>query len=335
MSSDRPWYKRYPSNFIQGTMDLTLEERGAYSLVLDLIYDRGGPIPNDPRWLAGVCRISVRKWNAILDRLLQEDEDGKAKLYQARGRLGNLKADFELEKASKTRRNLSENGVKGAEKRAEKEAELRKNNTLPIQGLDVGLDAGPQHRARDQSTEDRGKKESPPPSTSESPTRTGVGDNRMAMAKGVIAEFDDSRAAAFGEHLRRPWPAPADMNTALDWIDAGATPDLCRVVFDIANQRLKGGGYEPRKLLSGMAEDVRAALRERPAAVSSVGGLVKVHDAEEAPVMTYMRTLGNSKADDIEFDRMDALMKTDLEGANREARQKLAERATRRAGVGA
>ncbi len=65
------WYKRCGADFIHGTMMLTLEEKGAYSLCLDLIYDRGGPIPDDARWLSGVCGVSIRKWNAIRERLLE------------------------------------------------------------------------------------------------------------------------------------------------------------------------------------------------------------------------------------------------------------------------
>jgi uncharacterized protein YdaU (DUF1376 family) len=58
------WYKRCGADFIHGTMMLSLEEKGAYSLCLDLIYDRGGPIPDDARWLSGVCGVSLRKWGS-------------------------------------------------------------------------------------------------------------------------------------------------------------------------------------------------------------------------------------------------------------------------------
>ena len=65
------WYKRCGADFIHGTMMLTLEEKGAYSLCLDLIYDRGAPIPDDARWLSGVCGVSMRKWNALRNRLIE------------------------------------------------------------------------------------------------------------------------------------------------------------------------------------------------------------------------------------------------------------------------
>ena len=70
MSAGRPWYKRFGADFVHGTLGLSLEEKGAYSLCLDLIYDRGGPIPDDARWLSGVCGVSVRKWTALRERLI-------------------------------------------------------------------------------------------------------------------------------------------------------------------------------------------------------------------------------------------------------------------------
>src|SRR6185437_5491447 len=94
--SDRPWYKRYPSDFIGGTIGLSLEEKGAYSICLDLIYDHGRPIPDDARWLAGVCGCSTRKWNAIRERLL---ETGKLLLREAA--LTNVRAEKELENSAK------------------------------------------------------------------------------------------------------------------------------------------------------------------------------------------------------------------------------------------
>lgn len=68
--SGRAWYKRCGADFIEGTMGLSLEEKGAYSLVLDLIYSHGGPIADDPRWLAGVCNVSTRKWATIQKTLI-------------------------------------------------------------------------------------------------------------------------------------------------------------------------------------------------------------------------------------------------------------------------
>lgn len=126
----RPWYRRFPDNFIAGTVGLSLEEKGAYSLLLDLMYVRGGPVPDEPRFIAGVCGCSVRKWNAIRQRLLD-----LGKISSNDGFLTNHRAEVELENAAKTARNLAENGAKGGEKSAENRAAAKKFNGLAQAGL--------------------------------------------------------------------------------------------------------------------------------------------------------------------------------------------------------
>lgn len=120
-----PWYRRFPDNFIAGTVGLTLEEKGAYSLLLDLMYVRSGPVPDEPRYIAGVCNCSVRKWNAIRARLL---ELGKITIVD--GFLTNHRAEEEIEIARKISREAAENGAKGGNKSAEIRASVRKNKAL-------------------------------------------------------------------------------------------------------------------------------------------------------------------------------------------------------------
>lgn len=120
-----PWYRRFPDNFIAGTVGLTLEEKGAYSLILDLMYVRGGPVPDEPRYIAGVCNCSVRKWNAIRQRLLD-----LGKITITDGHLTNHRAEEEIEIGRKISREAAENGAKGGDKSAEIRAAARKNNAL-------------------------------------------------------------------------------------------------------------------------------------------------------------------------------------------------------------
>jgi uncharacterized protein YdaU (DUF1376 family) len=119
------WYKRCGADFIHGTMSLTLEEKGAYSLCLDLIYDRGAAIPDDARWLSGVCGVSIRKWNALRERLIET-----GKIYAANGLLSNARADLEMVSAELQRRNQAESGAKGGRKRAENAGQSPKNSDL-------------------------------------------------------------------------------------------------------------------------------------------------------------------------------------------------------------
>lgn len=127
----RPWYKRYPADFIAGTLQLSLEEKGAFSIVLDLIYDRGGPIPDDSAWIARACGCSVRKWNQIRETLLSEN-----KIYTDGGLISNRRADKNVENERKTADKLAENGAKGAEKKRENKAQSLENNDLEKKGLD-------------------------------------------------------------------------------------------------------------------------------------------------------------------------------------------------------
>lgn len=128
--SNLPWYRRFPDNFIAGTVGLTLEEKGAYSLLLDLMYVRGGPVPDEPRYIAGVCNCSVRKWNAIRQRLID-----LGKIEVADGMLTNHRAEEELDIARKISREASENGSKGGNKSAQIRANVKKTNGLSQAGL--------------------------------------------------------------------------------------------------------------------------------------------------------------------------------------------------------
>lgn len=140
--NERMWYRRFGADFIAGTLNLTLEQKGAYSLVLDLIYDRGGPIPDDDRYIAGVCGCSIRKWASIKSVLVSS-----GKIILVDGRITNRRAEDEIEIRSKKARKLAENGAKGGEKRAENIATSNKNNELDV--------AKPKHHVRVLEARDR------------------------------------------------------------------------------------------------------------------------------------------------------------------------------------
>lgn len=141
--STRPWYKRFPSDFIAGTMNLTLEQKGAYSMVLDLIYDRGGPIPDDSQWIARVCGCSTRKWNKIRADLIEH-----GKIHVTNGLISNFRAEKDAFKNDFQARKLSESGAKGGLKSAEKRAKSKQTNGLDQKGLE-----NPGKQSRSQSLE--------------------------------------------------------------------------------------------------------------------------------------------------------------------------------------
>lgn len=60
-----------PDEWLAGTVVLTAVEKGCYDTVLNLIYSKGGPIDDDPVWLARNCRCDPRTWKAARRRLLE------------------------------------------------------------------------------------------------------------------------------------------------------------------------------------------------------------------------------------------------------------------------
>lgn len=155
--SARPWYRRFPSNFISGTLGLTLEEKGAYSIVLDLIYDRGGPIPDEARFIAGVCNCSVRKWNAIREKLLL-----LGKITITDGMISNFRAEKEIEISESSADERAESGRKGGEKSAENRTASSKISALPQAELKhASASPLPYPNKKDGTSFLKGKKEAP------------------------------------------------------------------------------------------------------------------------------------------------------------------------------
>jgi uncharacterized protein YdaU (DUF1376 family) len=110
-----PYYKRFPRDFLDGTIGLCLETKGAYAIVLDLIYMRDGRLSDDARYIAGQLGCSVRKWTAIRKELLEA-----GKIQCANGIISNFRADY-----------LTEESRKYQDKQREIAGLPRKNKELP------------------------------------------------------------------------------------------------------------------------------------------------------------------------------------------------------------
>lgn len=99
-----PYYKAYPRDFIEGTIGMPFELKGAYRLVLDLIYMQAGKLRDDPRYISGLLGCTLRKWKSLRDELVAMD-----KLQVAGGFLTNYRAITELEALAKLQDKQSEN----------------------------------------------------------------------------------------------------------------------------------------------------------------------------------------------------------------------------------
>ena len=95
----------YPRDWISGTRTLSLAARGVYIDIIVTIYDKGGPIDYDMRWLLRLFGLRERRQlQPLLDELIAEEkivikdgkifqaraiaEIGKAQKYIADGKLG-------------------------------------------------------------------------------------------------------------------------------------------------------------------------------------------------------------------------------------------------------
>jgi len=195
--SERPWYKRYPSDFIAGTAGWDLELKGAYSIFLDLFYDRGGSLPNDSQWFGRVAGCSTRRWGQLRNQLI---ELGKIVVTED-GKLSNKQAEKRMTSEAREARAYRENGAKGGQKAAENRLELFDNNDLAQNQLPENTE----HRGR--VPEPRSQKESAPPSV-------------------------DGRArapAATGTRLPANWQ-PSDDGAQLAW-DLGLNPETVLATF--------------------------------------------------------------------------------------------------------
>lgn len=81
-----PFIHWYTSDFLNACVDLECEVVGAYTIILNLMADKGGPIDDDPRWLARRCNLTTTRMRRIRNHLVES-----GKLSVRNGMLGNAK----------------------------------------------------------------------------------------------------------------------------------------------------------------------------------------------------------------------------------------------------
>lgn len=137
-----PYYKRFPRDFLDGTIGLSLETKGAYGIVLDLIYMRDGRLRDDARYIAGQLGCSVRKWTAIRGELI-----ARGKLICLAGFISNFRADYLLEDTRKYQDKQAENRAKpnknsDLEKRSSDQSESQSDTDTEEETTATGATAG-------------------------------------------------------------------------------------------------------------------------------------------------------------------------------------------------
>lgn len=113
----QPWY---PDAHIAETSNLTLEEQGAYRLLMDHMWRNHAYINDSDKDIARTLRISVKRWLKIKKRLEGFLMFAEGKITQKR-----LLKDY-MEACEKSKRN-AENGKIGGQKTAEKFKSVQAN----------------------------------------------------------------------------------------------------------------------------------------------------------------------------------------------------------------
>ena len=113
----------YSDDWLAGTVELTLEEEGAFIRICALIYSKGRPIPDDDRWLSSMFRVSTRKWQTLRQALIE-----KEKITISDGLIHQERCRKELEKGANIARKRAESGAKGRRKLAEQSAKALTDN---------------------------------------------------------------------------------------------------------------------------------------------------------------------------------------------------------------
>lgn len=128
------WYKRDPTRALKGMMELTLEQRGAYNTVLDLIYAHDNELRDDDRFIAGWLRVDVRVWRRLRTTLIS-----CGKLYVRDGLIHNEKADVEVLEALHRVASAADAGIQSGRSRASK-SDHEFSETNDLEGTAVPTD---------------------------------------------------------------------------------------------------------------------------------------------------------------------------------------------------
>lgn len=106
----QPWF---PDAHIADTANLTLEEQGAYRLLMDHMWIKGGSIRDNDKEVARLLRISVKRWQKIKSKLVDY-------LFIDLGIISQKRVQRDYKRACEISKKNAENGKVGGSRTAEK-----------------------------------------------------------------------------------------------------------------------------------------------------------------------------------------------------------------------
>jgi len=197
MKKGENFYRRDPSKALSGMIGLSLEERGVYNTVLDLLYSTWRPLEDDRPFLANWCGCAVQKLNPIVRRLI---EKGRLVTFTEGGRTYLSDEHFEAERAkvkgaSDTRSGRANVGEKSGEVGEKSEGVGQNTGLLDAETAQNQCDA-----ALDKSREE--KKDPPTPQGGRRKPRTTIPEG-FPTEDLIVTMQDEARQAGANVDMRR------------------------------------------------------------------------------------------------------------------------------------
>lgn len=271
MRNGAEWYKREPVAFLGGVQGLTSRQIAVYSIVLDLIYEHGGSINNDPKWIAGwfsdMGSAAVRSTISELVAIGKLEFEGD-KLTQRR-------AKNEAKTRQKLRENREKTGQKGGVSSGFSRSIAKENNTLgePKVG----------HLEKSRVEAAKAAVDAAPPSEADFTHR-----ERLLIAMGIdpVSRMNGPNGKVFG--------TVADMAEVAKWSAMGISEaDQCRLVAErCAAMRAKNPSFAVSRFayFTGAMADLAAA---KAAPVPT--GTAKPQSDRDAKLARYAKIAGQWK----------------------------------------
>ncbi len=225
----------YPDDWLAGTAGMPGRDKSVYWDICALIYSRGGPIPDDEKWLSRVCGYHWREFRQIRSRLLDS-----GKIVSESGHVSVKRCSEELQRSVKRVSQSVQNGRKGGRKSylnnkldepggIGSEKAINQQPTLIIQQ--------PTKDTRASRVSRLGRFEE---WWSENPHKVGKGAARVAYARSLSKTTDEILIAGVRRYVStkppdRPWCNPATWLNQERWLDEETKPnghDRTRVPLD-------------------------------------------------------------------------------------------------------
>lgn len=131
----RPWFKFFGRDFRDGVRGvLSLEEAGAYAIVLTLIYETENRLLDDERIICAHLNVDIRIWRRIRRRLIEA-----GKLDACGGLLTNARATSEITSAELIAEVRRTSGRSGGKQSGEVRANRLKTNDMDEANASNGL----------------------------------------------------------------------------------------------------------------------------------------------------------------------------------------------------